>query len=408
MPPAEYHATLGPSAAKRWINCPASVSLGAGVEKTTSKYAEAGRTAHELAELKARKRFTPMNKRTYTSQLKKIQAGEFYASEMEGYTDLYVEVLEQHAMSFAAPPFIALETAVPIGAYTSELKPDGSPATGTADCIQIGGDTLWITDYKNGSGVPVDADHNPQMQLYALGALQLYAPVYGDMIRTVRMTIVQPALKSVSDFEIGRAELEAWGREVVIPAAARATSADPGAPCPGEWCRFCPVEHTCRARAEKNLALEAFGFAQPANGEQVVAGDTRLLTDAEIGDILRRGADLLAWYSGLKDYALQACLDGREITGFKAVEGRGSREWDNLDAAFRDLQARGIAEALLWERKPATVAGLEKAIGKASFAQLAGDHIRKAPGKPTLVEASDKRPPYNAAQIAFGAVSDGT
>lgn len=316
MPPAEYHATLGPSAAKRWINCPASVSLGAGVEKTTSKYAEAGRTAHELAELKARKRFTPMNKRTYTSQLKKIQAGEFYASEMEGYTDLYVEVLEQHAMSFAAPPFIALETAVPIGAYTSELKPDGSPATGTADCIQIGGDTLWITDYKNGSGVPVDADHNPQMQLYALGALQLYAPVYGDMIRTVRMTIVQPALKSVSDFEIGRAELEAWGREVVIPAAARATSADPGAPCPGEWCRFCPVEHTCRARAEKNLALEAFGFAQPASGEQVVAGDTRLLTDAEIGDILRRGADLLAWYSGLKDYALQACLDGREITGF--------------------------------------------------------------------------------------------
>lgn len=184
MPPAEYHATLGPSAAKRWINCPASVSLGAGVEKTTSKYAEAGRTAHELAELKARKRFTPMNKRTYTSQLKKIQAGEFYASEMEGYTDLYVEVLEQHAMSFAAPPFIAIETAVPIGAYTSELKPDGSPATGTADCIQIGGDTLWITDYKNGSGVPVDADHNPQMQLYALGALQLYAPVYGDTTRT--------------------------------------------------------------------------------------------------------------------------------------------------------------------------------------------------------------------------------
>ena len=144
MPPAEYHAALGPSAAKRWINCPASVSLGAGVEKTTSKYAEAGRTAHELAELKARKRFTPMNKRTYTSQLKKIQAGEFYSSEMEGYTDLYVEVLEQHAMSFAAPPFIALETAVPIGAYTCEMKQDGSPATGTADCIQIGGDTLWI------------------------------------------------------------------------------------------------------------------------------------------------------------------------------------------------------------------------------------------------------------------------
>ena len=113
-------------------------------------------------------------------------------------------------MTFHSAPFIALETSVPVGIFTQELKEDGTPATGTADCIQIAESVLWVTDYKNGAGVPVDADNNPQMMTYALGALAMYAPIYGDSIQTIKMTIVQPALHSVSDWKINRAELEAW------------------------------------------------------------------------------------------------------------------------------------------------------------------------------------------------------
>ena len=98
MPTPEYHARKSPSSAHRWIHCPASIKLSEGIPATTSAYAEAGRLAHSIAELKARKRFTVLNKRTYNAQLKKLQEDPLYVPEMDGYTDLYVETLEQHAM----------------------------------------------------------------------------------------------------------------------------------------------------------------------------------------------------------------------------------------------------------------------------------------------------------------------
>lgn len=394
MPTPEYHARKSPSSAHRWIHCPASIKLSEGIPAATSEYAEAGRLAHSIAELKARKRFMVMSKRTYNAQLKKLQEDEHYAAEMDGYTDLYVETLEQHAMTFQSAPFIALETSVPIGLFTSENKEDGTPATGTADCIQIAESVLWVTDYKNGAGVPVEADHNPQMMTYALGALAMYALIYGDFIQTIRLTIVQPALHSVSDWEISRTELEAWGRDVLTPAAVRADSEDPGDPCPGDWCRFCPLKNQCRERANKVLAVEAFGRRLPP-----------LLSDMEVSQALIQGELLVSWYNDLKDYALKACLDGKQIAGFKAVEGRSSRDWDNLDAAFADFQQHGVAEAMLWERKPVTVAGLEKILGKKTFAETASGHVVAHPGKPTLVPESDKRPAFNAAAQAFNPIN---
>lgn len=402
MPTPEYHGDLGGSNANQWSKCPASVAMSKGFPSTASPYTEAGRLTHSIAELKALKRFTPMSKRTYNSQLKKLQADEWYKPEMEGYTDQYVEVLEQHAMSFKEPPFIALETSVPIGVYTGETKEDGSPATGTADSIQIAEDTLWVTDYKNGSGVPVSAEENSQMMMYALGALALYAPVYGDTIQRIKMTIVQPALHSVSDWEISRADLETWAQTVIVPAAAKALSDDPGEPNPGDWCRFCRAKNLCRARRDKVLALEAFGGRLPEGAKGAENAPRPLLTDAEVADALTRGEQLVTWYNGLKEYALQACLNGKDIPGYKAVAGRSTRDWADLDAAFAALQERGIDEALLWEREPVTVAGLEKAIGKKTFTEAAQGLVVTKPGNPTLVPATDKRPPYNAVQIAFG------
>ncbi len=129
--------------------------------------------------------------------------------------------------------------------------------------------------------------------------------------------------------------------------------------------------------------------------------DPALLSNDQIGDILTRARRLAAWVGDLEDYALKAAMAGETIPDWKVVEGRGSRDWTDLDTAFRSLQARGVAEALLWERKPVSVAGLEKAMGKKSFAEVTGDQVIKKPGKPPLVPSSDKRPPYNAANIAF-------
>lgn len=407
MAAPEQHALLSASSSHRWLHCPPSVKLAENFPSKTSVYAEAGRVAHAIAELKARKYFLePMSTRTYNSRLKKLQADEHYDKGMDASTDTYLAFLQDTAMTFKQSPFVTLETRVDY----SDYAPEGF---GTADCIMIGEGRICIVDYKNGAGVPVEAENNSQMMLYGLGALKVYAPIYGDSIKSVLLAIVQPNAGGVKTWETTVAFLQEWAEKVVRPAAELA-AVGAGDFCAGDWCRFCPAKAQCSARARQMLSLEPMLGAEPqgamtdekinARDDAIAAGAEvpPLLTDAEIGDILMRGRELAAWVKDLEEYALSAALAGREISGFKAVEGRGTREWNDLDTAFKTLQDRGVAEALLYERKPASVAGLEKILGKKVFAEAADGLVVKKPGKPTLVPASDKRPAYNAAAIAFG------
>lgn len=391
---------LSASSAHRWLRCPPSARLAEQFPEQTSPYAEAGRIAHAIAELKARKYFLePMSTRVYNAQLKKLQADPNYDKGIDENTDTYLEVLKETAITFEKAPFVALETRVDFSDYVPE-------GFGTADCIMIGAGTIVVIDYKNGAGVPVEAEENPQMMLYALGALQVYAPIYGDTIQRAVLKIVQPNAGGTKTWETEVWALRAWGESTVRPVAKMAYGGM-GEFSAGDWCRFCPAKAQCSARARQMLELEPVVGAKPLLS--VTPGETSknapaLLSDAEVGDILQRAQTLAAWVEDLKEYALSAALAGREITGFKVVEGRGSREWNDQDVAFQALQQRGVAEALLWERKPCSVAGLEKVLGKKEFAEAAEGLVVKKPGKPALVPNSDKRPAYNAAAIAFGGV----
>lgn len=409
MPTPEAHALLSASASHRWMHCPPSARLEEQFPEATSEYAEAGRVAHSIAELKARKHFVePMPARTFNARLKKWKEDPNYDKGMDSSTDTYLDYLKELAMSFGEEaPFVTLENRVDYSDYAPE-------AFGTADCIMIGSGQMCVIDYKNGAGVPVDAVRNPQMMLYALGALKLYAPIYGNSIRNIHLAIVQPNAGGVKEWDLTRDELEEWGETVVKPTAALAF-AGKGDYAPGDWCRFCRAKARCSARARKILELEKQAGAEP--GAPFIADGTLteteveklpfLLTDAQVGEILTRALDLETWVKDLKDYALSAALAGKVITGFKVVEGRGSRDWADLDAAFQTLQERGVEEALLWERKPVTPPALEKALGKKAFAEVTPNLVVKKPGKPTLVPESDPRKPYNAAQIAFGGGDSG-
>ena len=398
MPSPEQHALLSASSAHRWLNCPGSARLAEQFPNQTSPYAEAGRVAHAIAELKARKYFLePMSARTYNAQLKKLRDSPHFDKSMDENTDAYLEVLKETALSFEKAPFVALETRVDF----SDSVPEGF---GTADCIMIGSGAIVIIDYKNGAGVPVEAEDNPQMKLYALGALQVYAPIYGDTIQRAVLKIVQPNAGGTKTWETTVQALKLWAFNTVKPIARIAYDGKGGFSA-GSWCGFCPAKAQCSARARQMLELEPMVGAKPQRSNAQEGPEKNapaLLSDAEVGDILRRAQTLAAWVEDLKEYALSAALAGREITGFKVVEGRGSREWNNQDAAFQALQERGVAEELLWERKPCSVAGLEKTLGKKVFSETAEGLVVKKPGKPALVPASDKRPPYNAAAIAFG------
>ena len=399
----DKHAILSPSAAHRWLHCTPAPRVEAEFPETTSEYAEEGRLAHSVCELAAKKKFTVMNNRTYNSRLKKLKADPKWDDEMLSTAATYVEHLTEHAMRFEHAPYVALEVQVDITDYAPE-------AFGTCDCIMIGGDELIITDYKHGKGVPVSAQDNPQMLLYALGALKLYRPIYGDMIRRVSTYIDQPRLDSYDGASMTVEELLVWG-ESIKPKAAAAFMGT-GEFAPGEWCRFCRAKAKCRARANQNTALEDFkdciplGRSIPMQTEYDATGfkPSNCLTDEEIGALLVRAEGLVAWYNDLKEYALVACLNGKTIPGWKAVEGRSTRAWTDQDAALEALMAGGVEEAIIYDRVPKTLAQLEKVIGKQRFGELVGGMITKSPGKPALAAESDKRPAYNGAAADFSEV----
>lgn len=393
MPP-EKHALLSASSASRWLTCTAAPRFEEGLPESTSTYAEEGRLAHAIAELKVLKKFTVMTGRTYTTRLNKLKKDALYDQEMDKTTDLYLEHLTEQAMLYDSSPTVVAEVKVDFGEYAPE-------GFGTCDCVMIGGDTLSITDYKHGKGVPVSAVGNPQMRLYALGALKRYAPVFGDTIKQVRMTIDQPRLDSYTSDLITVEELRAWG-ESIKPIAQKAFSGL-GEFVPGEHCRFCRGKAQCRARANVNTALEDFKDCV-LPGKPVLDDLAHILTDAEIGDLLIRGQQLVQWYKDLEEYATKALLDGRPIEGWKLVAGRSNRTFTDQDAAIKAVIAAGYDEALVYDRKPKTLSELEKLMGKAEFAEKIGSYVVKPLGKPTLAPATDKREVYNPAAADFAGV----
>ena len=397
MPTPEKHALLSASSAARWLKCTASPRFEEQFPENTSEYAEEGRLAHAICELKVIKKFTTqISPRTYTTRLNKLKKEPLYSPEMDKTSDLYVEHLAEQAMTYNSTPNVAAEVMV----HFEEYVPEGF---GTCDCIMIGGETLSITDYKHGKGVPVSAEGNPQMRLYALGALKRYRAVYGNSIKYVRMTIDQPRIQDeVSTETITVEDLLAWG-ESIKPAAQKAYMGL-GTFCPGEHCRFCRGKAQCRARAEQNTALEEFKDCVPENGSKPPLFGQGTLTDEEIGDLLVRGKDLLAWYKDLEEYALNALLNGGTIPGWKAVAGRSNRAFSDQDTAIAAVIAAGYDEALVYERKPKTLTELEKLMGKAEFAAKLGSFVVKPQGKPTLAPMTDKREPYNPAAADFAEV----
>ena len=373
------HAALTASGSHRWIACPPSALLERQFPDTTSEAAREGTLAHEICEIKARQKLFKKGdagfiaKAAATRELNKLRKDPLYADEMEDHTDGYAEELDLLALGFTEKPHIALETRLDL----SDWVPEGF---GTADCIMIGGDRLLVADFKYGKGVKVEAEKNTQMQLYALGAWKKFNLIYS--VRTVAMVIIQPRLSvNPSVWEEPVEDLLSFGGYVKERAGMAAKGE--GDFCPGEeQCRFCRARAQCRARADYNIQM-AFGDL----GEM-----PPLITDAEVGGYLTKGEDVAKWLKDLQEYALSTCLSGGEIPGYKAVEGRGSRDWTDQDAAFKALQQSGIPEEMMYERKALTLAALEKVVGKKAFADTVGEYIEKKPGKPALVKASDKRP----------------
>ncbi len=372
MPP-KGHALLSASSSERWLRCPPSARLCESYEDKGSDYAAEGTDAHTLCEYKLR-RALGMEAEDPTENL------AWFNEEMTdcatGYATYVLEQVEA-AKQTCADPVVMIEQRVDFSRWVAS-------GFGTADCLIIADGTMKIIDYKHGRGIMVDATENPQMQCYALGALELFDGIYD--IDTVRMTIYQPRRDNISTYELTKDELYHWADEVLKPTADLAFAGDGNFLC-GEWCGFCKAKHDCRARADANMELARYDFKLPP-----------LLTDEDIEDILSKVDYLVAWAADIKEYALQQAISGKDWTGYKLVEGRSNRRYTN-ETVVADAVSRAGFDP--YERKILGVIAMQKLLGKSRFDELLAAYIEKPQGKPTLVPESDKRPAMNTAKNDF-------
>lgn len=361
------HAVLSASGAHRWLNCLPSARLELEFVNNESSAAAEGTAAHALCEHKLKKALHMRSKRPVSI---------YNSDETEEYSDAYVEfVMEQLelAKQSCTDPLILIEQRLDFSCYV----PQGF---GTGDCIIIADRKLHIIDFKYGMGVLVDAVDNPQMKLYALGALEIYDSLYD--IEEVSMTIFQPRRENVSTWTIRVEELKDWAEKELKPKAKKAYDGE-GEYLPGEWCTFCRAAVKCRARAEEKLKLAQSEFKLPP-----------LLTDSEIEEVLSKLSDLTKWANEIIAYATDAAVNhGKEWHGFKVVEGRSVRKYKDEDAVAEVAKANGYKD--IFRQSLITLTEMERLMGKAKFEKILGDLIYKPPGKPTLVPLSDKRPAMN-------------
>lgn len=367
------HAKLSASGASRWATCPGSVQMEEGIPDRESIYAQEGTLAHEMSELKLKHYLDPkgFGKRKLNAAIKKLKENELYQAEMDSYTDTYVDFIKEKALSFPSNPYIEIEKRVDFSRWV-----DGG--FGTCDCVLIHGSTLSIIDLKYGKGVPVSAEQNEQLILYALGAYDAFNLIYN--LDKIELNIVQPRINNFTTWEISLTELLLWGDYFKVQAE-KALGGNGELVPSAKACKFCKARDICTARAENNLSLESEIKLKPNE-----------IPKDKLYEYISRGEDIAKWVADLKAYALDMCLKGEDVKGLKAVAGRTSRSWTNQDEAINKLIEGGIDEAIIYDKVPLTLAKLEKALGKQQFTALVGDLVVTSEGKPTLVFENDKRP----------------
>ena len=380
------HALLSPSAAHRWLNCTAAPRLEEPIEDKGSEFAEEGTLAHAYC-AKGLKEFLGLAHEAEDAEIEVLK-GKYHCGEMDEYVETYKTIVQKKLVAARATTpdaQLPVETRLDFGRYVPE-------AFGTADAVIIADDVMEIIDFKYGKGVKVSAYENPQMMIYALGAYEAFSFEYN--IRRVRMTIIQPRIDNLSEYELTSDDLVDWGTNELQPKAKEAYSGK-GVQKPGAWCRFCKVRGCCKALADMSMSVAA------ENGNPALVS-----SEAMARNILPRIDTIKTWLSAVEEYALQQALNGVVYEGYKLVEGRSVRRITDPAAMQTLLAENGYErEQYLCPEELKTITDLEKLVGKKRFAEMCKDYIIKPQGKPTLVPESDKRPVFNSAADDFKSVA---
>lgn len=378
------HAVLSPSAASRWLTCTPSARLEERFPDVTSDFAREGSLAHEFGELRLKKLYGIISEKEWYEKTQALTKEDLYNEALEEYADEYAAfVWEKFQLALKENPnsLLRIEEKLNLTHYVPE-------GFGTGDAIVLNDGTMEIIDLKYGKGVQVSAVENMQMMLYALGALYLYELEYD--INLVRMTIYQPRLDNVSEWEIEADALLEWGEKDLKPRAAIAFKGE-GDFVPGTHCRFCRAKAQCKALAEKNIEAAKHDF-----------DDAGLLSDEEVAAVLAEADGIKTWITAVEEYALAKALEGKRFPGFKLVEGRSIRKYADEAKVAETLAGQGFAEDQIYKPKELkTITAMEKLLTKKGFNALLGELVVKPAGKPTLAPIDDRRAEWSSVESDF-------
>ena len=372
------HAYLAASASERWLHCPPSAKLCAQEDDQGSPYAQEGSDAHALCE-------HLLNLALGRPSSDPTEDLTWYNTEMreaaEGYAAFVMEQVAE-ARKHCEDPLICVEQTVDFSKWVNH-------GFGTADCLIVADDLLYITDFKYGLGQLVtaggeDGSGNSQLKCYALGALDTFGDLYD--IQRIRLTIYQPRRENIDTYELTKADLLKWADEVLAPIAKLAWEGK-GEFEAGNHCQFCKVKATCRKRAEYAMELAKYEFAEAPT-----------MDENEIAEILPRIDSLVSWAEDVKKYALTQALSGVRYPGYKLVAGRSNRKYADEAAVAKIVTEAGYDP---YEKKLLGITAMTGQLGKQRFNELLGGLIIKPEGKPVLVPATDSRPELDNARQDF-------
>lgn len=364
------HALLSASSSKRWLMCTPSARLESTLPEqkraaSAFDFSAEGTLAHSLGEAKLRLYYNQIGHEDYEREYEIIKAHPYFNEDLEAHVDSYVVYIRSQIGEGDRPLF---EQRVDF----SDWIPDGF---GTADVVILSEHTIRVYDLKFGKGIPVSAQDNTQLRLYALGAYAKFKEEYPN-IKEVSYTIHQPRLDSISTDGTSISKLLDWAQYYVKPKAKKAWSGS-GEFLPGEWCQFCRAKAQCRARSDFNTELAKLEFKEAP-----------LLDEEEVSQVLEKAQQLRTWVNDVEAYTLEQAITANVIpTGYKLATTKTHRKIGDQTLAAHVLLEKGFPEAEIYEPKSLkSIAKLEKLGAKGQVLSILGDLVVRPDGSPKLIK----------------------
>ena len=350
------HALLSASGSHRWMSCPGSALFSLEFpEQLTSKYAEEGTRAHELAE----------------RLLQGHRAHEATDPEMLKHVCLYTAYVKKQAKGKK----LSIEETGNLTWLHPELK------RGTADAVIRGDWDIEVIDLKYGAGVAVNPTENSQLMMYALMALwDAERQCIDETYETVKITIVQPRCgdEPVRTWETTVERMIEFASDLESAAALAMTDKAPLKS--GDHCQWCPCASKCPERLRVTHEVIAAEFDSLPTVEK--------LTDEQISNVIKHKKTIEDFLKSCEEYALGKLSIGQKVPGLKLVRGRGSRDWNDTQEVIEAKLLEITSPDQIYVSGLKSVAQIEKVIGKKAIEPLT---LKKEGGIKVALE-SDKRP----------------